>query len=182
MKWTVPNIQNAGFTQFCDFIRKSAVRPAAGLSPSTHQNHLEVIHVPVIPQPGAMLGSCWFNCLEHMLANGGEVVYGWALWHREAAYLGQHHAVWRGGQGQLLDPTPNVVGDKHIIFMPDNRAPFDIEKLRSPFSVSWSSDSQWAWVAADGTQVREFYIAAMEPTPAQRARIERIRQELKLRK
>lgn len=182
MKWTVPDPQNAGFTQFCDFIRRSAVRPAAGLSASTHQHHLEVLEVPVIPQAGAMLGSCWFNCFEHMLANGGDVLFGWALWHQDRTYFGQHHAIWRGEQGQLLDPTPNVVGGEHILFMPDNRAPFDIEKLRSPFSVSWRSDCQWSWVAADGTQVDEFYIAAMEPTPAQQTRIDRIRQQLKLRK
>lgn len=175
----VPRTDDTRFQDFCDFLRKTKVLPAKGLATSSYVDHLSVLVVPVDPQPNCDISYCWFNCIDHQLSNGGQVVYGWSLWQRGDVFIAQHHAIWRNEEGELLDPTPNEGLSAQALFMPDNRAPFDVERLRTPPNLEWKSNGDFKWVAGNHHE-SFFFIGAMEPTEAQSGRIKRIHQRLGL--
>lgn len=174
---TLPNVTNPGFLAFCNYLKNAPVQPAGGLAECDYVDHLRVLEVPVSPQPGCNLGYCWYNCLDQQVANGGQVIYGWSLWQSGDCFIAQHHAIWQNDQGQYLDVTPNEGKTEKVFFMPDNRAPFDIELLRAPASLEWCSPSKIKWFARLGT-TDHFFIARMQPTEEEEIRISRTRQRL----
>lgn len=171
---TLPIKNDPRFLEFCDFLRDEPVRPAARLAPGNYESHLVVLEVSVDPQPNCDLGYCWFNCLDQQYLHGGEVVYGWSLWSSADIYIAQHHAVWRKENGVLIDPTPNQGQVGMALFMPDNRAPFDILGLRAPPNLEWRNAKNFKWLMGPYKQT-DFFIGAMQPTPNQEARVDRTR-------
>lgn len=171
---TLPNKSDPRFLEFCDFLRDEPVRPAARLAPGNYENHLAVLEVFVDPQPNCDLGYCWFNCLDQQYLHGGEVVYGWSLWSCSGVYIAQHHAIWRMENGALIDPTPNQGLVGMALFMPDNRAPFDIHGLRSPPNLEWLNSKNFKWLMGTHEQT-DFFIGAMRPAPDQKDRVDRTR-------
>lgn len=126
----------------------SNVAPPSGISRPTYSDDSVLLEVEVAPPPGFPIGQCWYNCIEHSLNNGGQIVYGWLFWEvNHSYYVAQHHAVWRSENGNLIDLTPNATGTKKVLFMPDDRAPFDLDNLRAAMSLEWTSNDQYDWVA-----------------------------------
>lgn len=174
---TVPRHDDARFLEFCDFLRQAPVRPAGGMEAGSYSDHFSVVEVTIDPQPNCEIAYCWYNCINHQLSNGGQVIYGWSLWQFQYVYVAQHHAVWRSDEGDLIDPTPNQGATDKALFMPDNRAPFDIEELRSPPNLEWRNNGEFVWVAGS-FRSNEFFIGRMDPTVEQEDRIERTRKRL----
>ncbi|WP_131815901.1 MULTISPECIES: hypothetical protein [Pseudomonas] len=174
---TIPSVTDPRFLEFCEFLRNAPVKPAGGMDAANYVDHLSVLEVPVVPQPGCPLGHCWNNCLDQQLAKGGEAIYGWSLFQDGSRFIAQHHAIWQSGQGQYLDPTPNQLGSAIALFMPDNRAPFDIAELRSPASLEWHSNGKVIWFAGP-VSVDHFFIARMVPSAQDAIRIHQTRQRL----
>ena len=75
--------------------------------------------VPVRPQPNCVPNQCWINVPELIEQQGGSPVSGRIVWtestgkwlHLEA------HCNWRLPDGTLIDPTPKVDGETHIVFV-----------------------------------------------------------------
>lgn len=174
---TSPRKNDPRFIAFCEYLRKALVRPAGGLAVCSYPDHFIVLDVRVEVQPDYDVSYCWYNCLDHMLTSGGQVIYGWLLWQHADKFIAQHHAVWRSEQGELLDPTPNEASAANVLFMPDNRAPFDIDQLRSPPNLVWQANGDFMWVAGE-IRSASFFIARMSATMAEVDRIERTRQRL----
>ncbi|MBX8571564.1 hypothetical protein K5D36_17965 [Pseudomonas cichorii] len=168
---TVPTQNCERFQAFCDFLRSAPVKPGAGVMMETSHRHHEVIKVTVNPQPESLTSYCWYNCIDHTLLKGGKVIFGWLLWANADYFTAQHHAIWMNDEGALFDITPNAISSETVLFMPDNRAPFDINELRAPASLRWKSSDEYFWIMGPLTK-KHFFIGRMEPTTEESQRIE----------
>jgi hypothetical protein len=167
---TVPDLSVQRFEKLLDFLILSKVAPPPGISRPTYSDDSILLEVEVAPPPGFPIGQCWYNCIEHSLKNEGQIVYGWLFWEiNYKYYVAQHHAIWRSENGALIDLTPNAVGAKKVLFMPDDRAPFDLNNLKAAMSLEWTSNDQYDWVAryvvnfkTEEIRSKEFGIMRME--------------------
>jgi hypothetical protein len=71
--------------------------------------------VDVRPAPGAELGMCQRNVVEHIGANGGTLVHVWAIWANRLFLMAEFHAVWRSPIGQLIDVMPTAEGETRVL-------------------------------------------------------------------
>jgi hypothetical protein len=61
-----------------------------------------------------------------ILRAGGDIIYGWAIWHVPGLYFeAEHHGVWGNRQGALLDVSPQLANASKILFLPDPDAIYD---------------------------------------------------------
>jgi hypothetical protein len=75
--------------------------------------------VEISPEPGSKPNECFSNVETKIKDDGGELVYGWAIWEWPRVFVeAEHHAVWRNGGG-LVDVTPHVPLSERILFLPD---------------------------------------------------------------
>lgn len=75
--------------------------------------------VPVRPASGAELNRCHVNVADHVLAHGGEAVFGWIIWQSEVLLHAEAHCNWRSPQGELIDITPKADREGQVLFLPD---------------------------------------------------------------
>jgi hypothetical protein len=75
--------------------------------------------VPVKPGPGAELNRCHVNVADHVLANGGEAVFGWIIWQSRVLLHAEAHCNWRSPQDELIDITPKADREAQVLFLPD---------------------------------------------------------------
>lgn len=116
-------------------------------SPSLHAEHVAVfaaevvpgvtpIPVPHRPRFDRSQRECFPIVEEHIAANGGTMVSGWALWEWSGVFIeAEFHAVWCGPDGTLLDLTPNRLLPHEIVFLPDPRTKYEgrqIDNVRKP--------------------------------------------------
>ncbi|UXL39800.1 hypothetical protein N7D90_06480 [Pseudomonas fragi] len=174
---TIPNQNCENFLEFCDFLRAAPVKPAAGITHEGYKRHHEVIAVVVDSPPNSQISYCWYNCIDQTLLKGGKVIFGWLLWEDMDYFSAQHHAIWMDDDGGLFDLTPNAISANKVLFMPDNRAPFDIVELRAPASLRWKSANEFHW-AFGPYKENHFFIGRMLPTAEEAQRIEATRRNL----
>lgn len=78
------------------------------IAPSISEDTLcQAVHQP---EPTARFGHCFYNVLEKMERDGGNIYFGWTFGHRANPKYGEymvvtHHAVW-GLNRKLIDVTP----------------------------------------------------------------------------
>ena len=77
-------------------------------------------------QPSGMSrpGMCYANATQ--VANGlkGKVVFGWLVWELDGVYLtAEHHAI-AEANGKLIDVTPQIAGERTVLFVPDRVTDF----------------------------------------------------------
>lgn len=77
--------------------------------------------VPVVPELEAKVGNCYVNVAHKVAKDGGNLVYGWAVWLGEFICEGEHHAVWEDQNGNLIDVTPHQVEADEVFFISDDR-------------------------------------------------------------
>lgn len=86
------------------------------------------ILVPVEPMPKVKPDDCFYNVSAHVEANGGEMLYGWAIWIFPRVFIeAEHHAVWKSGD-KLIDITPKKDDETQIVFIPDPEREYDFEE------------------------------------------------------
>lgn len=140
---TVPRMDEA--TQlFVQLLKESDARMRSACPRPEYPDDFHLSMVNNEPIPNARPLKCWFNCLEAEEAGLGTTVYGWALWVDKLddgvlCMHSQHHAVLRTQAG-LVDVTPYLDEDgsicerEPILFLPDSRVPFDLERGAFPAS------------------------------------------------
>jgi hypothetical protein len=84
--------------------------------------------VDVRADPNAKLLDCFMNVQKMVDADGGRIQYGWALWQPAGFFLAaEHHAVYEPKSGPpWLDITPHNSEAARILFLPDDRAKYDM--------------------------------------------------------
>ncbi|WP_313535769.1 hypothetical protein [Sphingomonas sp.] len=88
-------------------------------------------YVAVEPGEGARIAYCFSNAAEQVARAGGEIAYGWIIWHWPGRYFeAEHHGLWRAPAGRLRDVTPMLHGQRRILFLHDPAAVFDDRNYR----------------------------------------------------
>jgi hypothetical protein len=89
------------------------------------------LFVPVNPLAGADINSCFDTVVRQRGLEGGDIVYGWAIWTWPNVWLiAEHHAVWRHLGGFLVDITPKANGATRVVFLPDPDRTYDFAANR----------------------------------------------------
>jgi len=173
---TFPIKTHTAFIEFLEIFLNQPITPAKNLKQSAYDNDRQLMEILVKENSIYPKNFCWFNCLEHSLINGGSVICGWGFWQRGCAhYVAQHHAIWKSPTGDYIDLTPNNVSNT-VLFMPDNRAPFDFHKLRCPFNFERIGATSEVWFAPGGFESKSFSIAVLQPTAIEMRRVLTIQQ------
>ena len=86
-------------------------------------------HRPVMvtsrPFTGAISQQCYRNVALYMSDRGGRMVTGWTVWEDPGVYLSlEHHAVWRSPEGDLLCVSPQMCGERRVVFV--RQTEFDV--------------------------------------------------------
>ena len=80
------------------------------------------------PDKSAAVRECFPNVRNRVRAQGGELVYGWAIWEWPEVFVeAEHHGVWRSPDGDLIDITPHEYPTDGVLFLPDPSVPYDFE-------------------------------------------------------
>ena len=114
-----------------EIFKKLFVRTPSGASPAIRSfakqispQH-EARFVRLKPEPDTKPIECYFNVKSKIERDGGELVFGWAIWEWPRVFIeAEHHAVWSDGS-QLIDVTPNDPGIERVLFLPDPEKTFD---------------------------------------------------------
>ncbi len=73
---------------------------------------------------------CHLSSKHHAMQHGGSRVHGWALWRWNipdacgvaTVVIAEHHSVWQGPSGELIDVTPPLGGGTMVLFVRDDDA------------------------------------------------------------
>jgi len=79
------------------------------------------VYVPLRPEKGHVVKDCFPNVKNRVKAEGGRIVYGWALWQNPWLIEAEHHAVYEPPDGsEWVDVTPqDDIQTDRILFLPD---------------------------------------------------------------
>jgi len=84
------------------------------------------VFIPSVPMRRGRASFCFDNVAERVREKGGEIAYGWAIWHIPGLYFeAEHHGVWRNMLGNLIDVSPQLGGRTRILFLEDPAAVYD---------------------------------------------------------
>ena len=78
------------------------------------------VRLPLVRLAHARPLDCFESVRRHRRANGGEALHGWQIWQWDGLFIeAEFHAVWRSGDGRLVDITPKRAPVKESLFVPD---------------------------------------------------------------
>ena len=79
------------------------------------------MYIPVRAVTGSEQNECFINVQKVVEKYGGKQVNGWAIWQWANILVeAEAHSVWESPEGQLVDITPHVYGEKEILFLRDD--------------------------------------------------------------
>ncbi len=112
-------------------------------TPSKNKNHIRafckevclgqkasyVLHQPLT---GKQLKECFSIVPEHVEANGGKQIFGWAIFELPRIWLeAEFHAVWERPDSKLIDLTPREIPMERILFIPDPKNQYEGVQVNS---------------------------------------------------
>lgn len=119
------------------------------------------IAVPILPEPDAVLGSCFYNVQRKVNREGGKSCYGWAVRLTTNVLEVEKHAIWLSPKGEYWDVTPIthvktytefVVDDEFVyqgqltdnirLNISDNKAVDDLIKVNETIGIIWTYGSR----------------------------------------
>lgn len=96
----------------------------------------EAVYLTVKPAADAVVNECFPNVEAKIARAGGRMLCGWQLWEWPHVLVeAEFHAVWESPEGEMVDITPKPHGETRILFVPDERRPYDgvaVDNLRMP--------------------------------------------------
>jgi hypothetical protein len=93
----------------------------------------EYVHeiIAVQPDPAAKPGNSYTNVQEKVAKQGGNMIYGWAVWLDDFICEAEHYAVWEDEDGTLIDITPRQPHADKLLFVPDDRYTYEGKYISS---------------------------------------------------
>lgn len=83
-------------------------------------------YVDASPFDGMQPNECFKNVDTVMQKLDGERITGWAIWQWANILVeAEAHAIWKAPDGQLIDVSPHISAEEHILFLPDDRVQFN---------------------------------------------------------
>jgi hypothetical protein len=103
-------------------------------------HRISLSDIPILvshePLPGQPLLECFSIVPEHIIAQGGEQLTGWAIWEHPGMFIeAEFHCVWKDASGALHDLTPRSIPLEHILFLPDSGREYrgrQVDNIRQP--------------------------------------------------
>lgn len=90
------------------------------------------IKVPVIPDAGALPQECFLNVQSVVSNKGGLCINGWIIWQWANILIeAEAHAIWQNPAGTLIDVTPHNLGEREILFLPDESILYEGHQIPS---------------------------------------------------
>lgn len=77
--------------------------------------------VPVRAEGYATINDCFFNVNDKIANDSGEIVYGWKLQQGSLIQEAERHAIWKSPDGELIDVTPEPLGQNRILFLVEDK-------------------------------------------------------------
>ncbi len=75
--------------------------------------------MPVRPERDSVFDECFDAVAQKIRRDGGQALYGWAIWANPLLVEAECHAVWQSPAGNLVDVTPKRNGAAAISFLHD---------------------------------------------------------------
>lgn len=142
----VPITGTKEFESFLSALKRENIVPAQGMPLLSQSNNGKYIEVETFSKDIYKADHCWYNAKQHSIDNGGEVIFGWALWQlTNIKFVAQHHAIYRSRTGDYLDVTLAKQGFSKILFFIDDRTPFDYDSLRFPANFEYEHNVGKVW-------------------------------------
>lgn len=80
----------------------------------------EPAYIIVNPESDAVPRNCYPNVKRRIERAGGTILHGWIIWLSPGLFIeGEHHAIWVSPEGEWVDVTPQLDGEKRLLFLPD---------------------------------------------------------------
>jgi len=80
------------------------------------------IFLKLVQVENCRFGDCFGNVERYIKNNGGSIQYGWIIWEVPNLFVeAEFHAVWVNREGEYIDITPKIDGEKEILFVPDSK-------------------------------------------------------------
>lgn len=80
----------------------------------------QIIEIPIRVESYSQPDSCFFNVLDKVENDGGDVVYGWKIHQTKMLSEAERHAVWRSKEGELVDITPSSRQEVFSLFVKED--------------------------------------------------------------
>jgi len=93
--------------------------------------HSKPIYVDVNTIPEAKINSCIQAVNEHILNNGGEIIYGWQLWKNQFYIEAEFHAIWKNDLGKLIDISLKNLDTSNILFVPNYKHKYTGQQINN---------------------------------------------------
>ncbi len=77
--------------------------------------------VPIRTEEYSTTDGCFFNVLDKISFDNGEIVYGWKLYQTKILEEAERHAVWNSPMGELIDITPDKENQENILFLEEDK-------------------------------------------------------------
>ena len=82
---------------------------------------------------------CYVDVAKQIEEHGGEIVYGWQVWEWPRILIeGEHHAVWKSENGELMDLSYKADGEEEVVFIPDPQTPYEGKRIRTLRYPLWN--------------------------------------------
>ncbi len=96
--------------------------------------------INVVPVNCAKINECFINVNNFVKENGGEIIYGWAIWlHPHCLLEAEFHGIYKDKIGNLVDITPHKDNLNQILFLEDSSLKYEgysINNIRKNLSNS----------------------------------------------
>jgi hypothetical protein len=82
------------------------------------------VFVSVKPEKRAIENDCFQNVNRMVNENGGNTIFGWALYESNILVEAMYHAIYKTINDELVDITPNIYSFSRILFVEDKNSPY----------------------------------------------------------
>ncbi|EPV2532045.1 MULTISPECIES: hypothetical protein [unclassified Vibrio] len=157
-KVIVPELNSEPFKGFVKELNLAVSRSELAAN-ERYEDHFEPQSLRFLKQDAKYPeGNCWHNCYRYVYYNSGQVVFGWLIFEIvNDRFVAQNHAVVRGDDGNLFDPTHCSVVNTNGVFVPDLRAKIQYENLRAPGSFELLESGRKIWTDGKGESENLMY-------------------------
>lgn len=78
-------------------------------------------NIPLMVETYSISQNCFFNVIEKVKRDKGEIVYGWKLYQTSLLFEAERHAIWKSPLGQLIDISPDELNRSNTIFIEEDK-------------------------------------------------------------
>jgi hypothetical protein len=101
------------------------------------------IYVDIKAESEAAIIECFPNVERKIKSDGGNMVFGWAIWKTKLFIEAEYHGIWNSPEGELIDITPRTIPSQKILFLRDTENSYNgcqVDNIRVNISGNTLAD------------------------------------------